>query len=140
AEELADLIVALSQPADRILLYRAAAARDVLPDRLIAAGRIVESVAAYKTAFTNDPMFARQVESADILTFTSASTVAGFVHNLGGNDPARAAVTGKTIGCIGPITAQAAKDAGLHVDIVADEYTANGLIAALLRTYSSATR
>lgn len=139
AEELADLIVALSQPGDRILLYRAAVARDVLPDRLTAAGRIVESVAAYKTAFTNDPMFARQVESADILTFTSASTVAGFVHNLG-SGRARHASADKTIACIGPITAQAAKDAGLHVDIVADEYTANGLIAALLRTYSSATR
>lgn len=139
AEELADLLLTLSHPGDRILLYRAAIARDVLPDRLTGAGRIVESIAAYKTVFTTDSKFAENVARAEIVTFTSASTVAGFTHNLGGTDAARSAVAGKTIACIGPVTAQAARDAGLHVDVIADEYTAGGLVHALLKLSSSAT-
>jgi uroporphyrinogen III methyltransferase/synthase len=131
AEDLADLLVASSREGDRILLYRAQEARDVLPQRLKAAGRPVTVVAAYKTAVTNDPRFAERVAASDIVTFTSASTVTGFVHNLGSAEAARKACTGKVVACIGPITAQAAKDAGLPVNVVAPEHTVEGLVEAL---------
>lgn len=131
AEDLADLLIASSCKGDAMLLYRAAEARDVLPERLTAAGRSVDVVAAYKTVFTNDPLFAQRVEHSDILTFTSASTVKGFIHNLGGAANARKASDGKIVACIGPITAQAARDEGLPVHVVAEEYTAQGLVAAL---------
>jgi uroporphyrinogen III methyltransferase/synthase len=130
AEDLADLLIASSRKGDAMLIYRAAEARDVLPGRLTAAGRSVDVVAAYKTVFTNDPLFAQRVEQSDILTFTSASTVHGFVHNLGGAENARRASADKTVACIGPITAQAAREAGLPVQVVAEEYTAEGLLAA----------
>jgi uroporphyrinogen III methyltransferase/synthase len=131
AEDLADLLVASSREGDRILLYRAQEARDVLPQRLKAAGRPVTVVAAYKTVFTSDPQFAQRVSASDIVTFTSASTVNGFVHNLGSPQAAREACAGKTVACIGPITAQAAKDAGLRVDVAAPEHTVEGLVEAL---------
>ena len=131
AEDLADLLIASSRKSDAMLLYRAAEARDVLPERLTAAGRSVDVVAAYKTVFTDDPLFAQRVEQSDILTFTSASTVRGFVHNLGGAENARTASEGKIVACIGPVTAQAARDEGLTVNIVAEEFTAEGLVAAL---------
>ena len=140
AEDLADLLIASSREGARILIYRAAQARDVLPERLSAAGRTVDVVAAYKTVFTADPSLKERVARCDILTFTSASTVNGFVHNFGSPENARAAAAGKIVACIGPITAQAARDAGLDPAIVAEEYTTDGLSDALLASLSSSSR
>lgn len=131
AEDLADLLIASSCEGDRFLLYRAQEARDVLPERLNSAGRPVTVVAAYKTVAAKDPRFAERVAACDIVTFTSASTVNGFVQNLGSAETARKACAGKVVACIGPITAQAAKDAGLPVHVTAEEYTVEGLVRAL---------
>ena len=65
-----------------------------------------------------------------MLTFTSASTVRGFVTLLGAND-ATGAARGKCVACIGPITAEAASLAGLRVDVVASVYTTSGILDAL---------
>jgi uroporphyrinogen III methyltransferase/synthase len=100
-----------------------------LPERLREKERDVDVVAAYKTTFVGDPAYPDHVARADVITFTSASTVRGFAAALG--DRMQTAVIGKTIACIGPITAAAARDAGLSVDHVASEYTVDGLIAAL---------
>lgn len=131
AEDLADALIAASKPGDKILIYRAEEARDVLPVRLREAGRDTDVVAAYKTEFAQDPDFAAKVASCDILTFTSASTVRGFVHNLRGPAAAAHAAQGKVVACIGPITADEARKSGLDVAITAQEFTANGLLAAL---------
>ena len=137
AEDLAQALIAASKPGDRILIYRAEEARDVLPDRLRAAGRDPDVVAAYKTVYAQDEQFAQKVAESDILTFTSASTVRGFAHNLGGDAQAVRAAAGKLVACIGPITAQTAEQTGLHVDVVADEFTAGGLLAAIERHLSA---
>jgi uroporphyrinogen III methyltransferase/synthase len=138
AEDLAQALIAATKSGDTILVYRAEEARDVLPVRLRESGRAVDVVAAYKTVFTNDPAFAQHVADCDILTFTSASTVRGFVHNLHGADTAVTAARGKVVACIGPITADEARKHGLNVTVTADEFTANGLVAAL-ETAASAT-
>ena len=62
----------------------------------------------------------------------------GFVHNLHGADTAVTAARGKVVACIGPITADEARKHGLNVTVTADEFTANGLVAAL-ETAASAT-
>lgn len=131
SEEVARSLIEATTEGDRILIYRAQEARDVLPEMLENAGRAPTVVAAYKTIFDLDPEFAGKVERADVLTFTSASTVRGFIELLGGEPAAAAAASGKVIACIGPITAEAAEDAGLHVDVVADVYTTEGLLDAL---------
>lgn len=133
AEDLAQLLIASSKPGDNILIYRAEEARDVLPVRLREAGLQADVVAAYKTVYVDDPDFAAKVASADILTFTSASTVRGFVHNLHGPAAAAHAAEGKIVACIGPITADEARKNGLDVAVTADEFTADGLVAALER-------
>jgi uroporphyrinogen III methyltransferase/synthase len=71
------------------------------------------------------------VASADVLTFTSASSVRGFAELLGGDDNACAAARGKLVACIGPITADEADDIGIHVDVVAEVSTTDGLLDAL---------
>ena len=131
AEHLADALLAATKPGEKILIYRAEEARDVLPVRLREAGRDAQIVAAYKTVYTDDPEFAAKVASCDVLTFTSASTVRGFVHNLHGPSAAAHAAAGKIVACIGPITADEARKNGLDVSVTANEFTGAGLIAAL---------
>ncbi len=131
SEEVARSLIEATREGERILIYRAQEARDVLPEMLEDAGRVPTVVAAYKTIFDVDPDFAGKVARADILTFTSASTVRGFVELLGGDVAAIAATRGKLIACIGPITAETAENSGLHVDVVADVYTTEGLLDAL---------
>jgi uroporphyrinogen III methyltransferase/synthase len=102
--------------------------RDVIAERLRSAGRTVESVAAYATSSVRDPEIAEAAERADVWTFTSASTVRGFVANV---PDASALARTKLVACIGPVTADAAREAGLAPAVVAAEYTVDGLIAAL---------
>jgi uroporphyrinogen-III synthase len=127
-EAVAAELLARTAPGDRILVYRAQEARDVLPDTLRENGRIADVVAAYKTRFVDDPDLAEKTAHADIVTFTSSSTVAGFVHNV---PDATHALETKTVAAIGPITAQTLREAGIRVDVVAEEFTVDGLLGAL---------
>ncbi len=136
SEEIAREVIARSTAGDRILLYRAQEARDVLPQMLQDAGLDVTIVAAYTTLIPPDEDFASKVSEADVLTFTSASTVRGFVTLLGDIAVSQAA-SGKCVACIGPITANAAAQAGLNVDVVAPVHTTAGLLDALEIYYAT---
>ncbi|MHB8177517.1 MAG: uroporphyrinogen-III C-methyltransferase [Vulcanimicrobiaceae bacterium] len=137
SEELAQALIAVTQPGERILIYRAQEARDALPRLLNEHGREVEVVAGYSSVVRRHEDFVQRTADADILTFTSAGTVAGFVANFADASSAAAAAQGKVVACIGPITAAAARDAGLPVTVVAADYTVPGLLAALQGACSS---
>lgn len=62
----------------------------------------------------------------DAVVFTSRSTVEGFVGMAGG-------AGGAAVVCIGPVTAVAAREAGLEVAAVAEPHTLEGVVAALER-------
>ena len=130
-EALGRALIERSSPGDRILFSRAAQARDVPVRALESERRLPTDVAAYQTVFASDPAYAQKVARADVLTFTSASTVHGFCSLLGGKDRAAAAASGKLVACIGPVTAQAAREAGLAPQVVANAYTTAGLLDAL---------
>ena len=92
-------------------------------------------VAAYRTVQPPiDPKALARVEAGDVdlVTFTSSSTVHHFRALF---DDATYARIRDRIGaaCIGPITADTAREHGLRVAVVADEYTIPGLVAALAR-------
>lgn len=130
AEALADALRrAGAAEGARVLLARAAEARDVLRDRLEEGGASVDEVAAYETepGRPDDADLERRMREGEIdwLTFTASSTVRNFVRMAGMRiGPARVA-------CIGPITARTARELGLPVHAVADEYTVPGLVRAL---------
>lgn len=120
----------------RVLLARAAEARDVLPVSLREAGALVDDIAVYRTIpAAGDDDTGREVlrlleeGRLDMVTFTSSSTVRNFVQWL---DRVRMLNSSK-IACIGPVTAQTARELGLHVDIEAKESTIDGLIDAIRR-------
>jgi uroporphyrinogen III methyltransferase / synthase len=127
-EAVAAELLAHTSAGDRVLVYRAQQARDVLPDSLRRHGRAVDVASAYATHFVRDPGLPAKTGRADVVTFTSSSTVAGFVHNV---PDAVSLLARKTVAAIGPITAQAARDAGIRVDVVADEFTVDGLLRSL---------
>lgn len=122
----------------KILLLRTEDAREVLPEKLSERGAIVDVVSAYRTEIV-DSDAARVKEliargMVDVVTFTSSSTVRNFVKLLGDVVlPKRV-----TIACIGPITARTAEECGLRPDVVAREYTVEGLVAALVGVNESA--
>jgi uroporphyrinogen-III synthase len=117
---------------DWILLPRAELAREALADELGQRGAVVHEIAAYRTLpVTPDPDgLAELRRGVDIITFTSSSTVRNFVA-LVGTETQEA-----LIACIGPITAQTARDLGLRVDVVAERYTIEGLVEALMKGFS----
>jgi uroporphyrinogen III methyltransferase/synthase len=131
SEEIARALIEAAHPGDRILVYRAAEARDILPAMLADAGLNPTVVAAYRTALAHDAQFAEKVARADVLTFTSASTVRGFSEQFESAARAAEIARAKTVACIGPITAEAAREAGLRVDVIAQRFSTAGLIDAL---------
>lgn len=108
----------------RVLIPRAAEARDVLPQGLEAKGWEVDVVEAYRTVQgrPRDEDLAAAA-SADIVTFTSSSTVRNFLAVCDTVPP--------VVACIGPITAATAREHGLTVDVEADVHTIEGLLDAL---------
>lgn len=132
----------------RILLARAAGARKVLFTALQDAGALVDEVAAYSTmAVTSENAQGHEVlrllqeQQLDVVTFTSSSTVRNFVAWLKSEEHASHKGTDigirplPTIACIGPITAQTARELGLSVDIEAKEFTIDGLVEAISEYY-----
>ena len=61
------------------------------------------------------------------VTFTSSSTVTNFVKSLGD----LSVLKHTRAACIGPVTAATCQKYGIQPDIVAQEYTIDGLAAAI---------
>jgi len=122
----------------RIALFRSDIAPTEIVDGLDALGASVESFVAYKTVPA--PHRAEELRGLldrreiDVLTFTSSSTVANFMSAVGEE---RAVVVRNIPSiCIGPTTAGAARNAGLHVESVASDYTVEGLVSAVVDRWS----
>jgi uroporphyrinogen III methyltransferase/synthase len=124
----------------RVLLPRAAEARDVLPEGLERWGAQVEVVEAYRTVPADtDGAWLREMAlrgEIDMVTFASSSTVRSFAAFFPPQQleemMARVAVA-----CIGPITRATAEEIGLRVQVMPRAYTIAGLTAAILEYYSA---
>jgi len=121
----------------KVLLPRAKEARAVLPRELQRMGAKVDEVVAYQTLTTSNDdlqlMSDLQAGAIDMVTFTSSSTVNNFKALL--PQKAQDLMEGAAVACIGPITANTAKGLGLHVDVVADDFTIDGLCDAITTFY-----
>ena len=129
AESLLEALAADDLAGKRVLLPRAAVARDLVPVELTRRGAIVDVVEAYRTVVPEDAAArAREVlaRKPHWITFTSSSTVRNFVAVAG-----RDALQGVKIASIGPITSATARELGLTVDVEADPHTVAGLVEAI---------
>ena len=122
----------------RVLCARADIAPEGLEDTLAAKGWTPERVDAYRTrlarSLPKDARDALRSGEVDAVTFTSASTVRGFVRALG-------AVKGNPkVVCIGPVTSREAREHGFAVAAVAQPHTMQGLVQALERAFRPRAR
>lgn len=129
----------------RMLLPRAELARPLLARGLRTLGAEVDEIAAYRTV--PGPGIAElaallRANRVDAIAFTSSSTVRFFHQGLlQMAEPSEAiepllSIVSKLSSpvvavCIGPVTATTARELGLRVDVVAEAYTIDGLVAAL---------
>jgi len=124
----------------RVLIARAAVARDLLVRALRRRGARVDVVPVYRTVASHEG--AREVAAAlrageiDLLTFTSSSTVERFTATL------RRLGLGRRLrrvpaAVIGPITARAARRSGLRVVLSPRRYTVPALAEAIIRRFRS---
>lgn len=121
----------------RVLFPRAAEGRDVLAPALRAKGWLVDEVDAYRTVPADVSSGLRsQVEdgTVDVVTFTSPSTVRSYVSQFG--VPGNWKKT-PVVACMGPVTAEAARTAGIYVDVVAAHPTVEHLVAGLVELRAS---
>jgi uroporphyrinogen III methyltransferase/synthase len=116
-------------PINRVFLPRADIATDTLVAGLQQMGWEVDDVTAYRTVRAAPP--AAEVRDAiksgayDAVVFTSSSTVRNLVGIAGKPHPST------VVAVIGPATAKAAEEAGLHVDVMAPEPSSDALVDAL---------
>ena len=117
-----------------VLLPRAEIARKALPEAIVEAGGVAHEIAVYRTVTVEpDPdRLAALKSGVDAVTCTGPSTVTNFVEIVrqAGLNPLSLPGNPK-IACIGPITQQAAEEAGFADLLVAEEYTAEGLVELL---------
>jgi uroporphyrinogen III methyltransferase / synthase len=142
AEAVAEAMIAKGVAGKRVLLPRAAAAREVLPEMLQTAGATVEEVAVYETAPSRAPAVADvrallEAGAVDAVTFTSSSTVRYFVAALG--EGAIPLLQGTRIACIGPITAATATELGLQVALQPSTYTVPAFAEAIIGHFLTST-
>jgi uroporphyrinogen-III synthase len=127
----ASLARAFPRGEGRVLCPRADIAPPGLEDALAAKGWTPERVDAYRTvmplSLPAEAAVALRDGSVDALTFTSASTVRGFVGAV------RVVRGNPKVVCIGPVTAREARTRGLHVSAVARPHTIEGLAEAVER-------
>jgi uroporphyrinogen III methyltransferase / synthase len=90
-------------------------------------------VSLYETVAEDpDPEAVDAAQSADYVTFTSSSTVRNLLTAMGDRFP-----RGARIVSIGPVTSQAAREAGLEVQVEADRHDPSGLLEALVEDVSA---
>ncbi len=137
------LAEALPPGPGRILLARADIAPPELERTLRGKGWETERVEAYRTQLAErlpeEAARALAEGAVDAVTFTSASTVLGFVR-CAGADLGQAGEPRPLVVCIGPVTAEQARASGLPVDAEADPHTIEGLVAALESVFDRARK
>jgi len=128
AEALVEALEPIAVEGRRVLVARAAEARDVLPDGLRERGAAVDVVALYETVA--EPLGedgAMALGRATHVTFTSSSTVRFLVEALDGATLGEARVVS-----IGPVTSETLRSHGIEPDVEARRHDIDGLVEALV--------
>lgn len=112
----------------KVLLARAEVARDILPETLKKFGAEIKIAPIYKTEIEKPAQV--EFDSADLITFTSSSTVENFIANYG-VEPLQKIPSA----AIGTITAAKLEDFGIKAAVIAEEFTISGLVDAIKNFY-----
>ncbi|HUX14338.1 MAG TPA: hydroxymethylbilane synthase [Spirochaetia bacterium] len=126
---------------DRLLAVAAQGGTGDMERELIARGLEVDRIELYRTGSLPISEEARRdlSDGVDALLFASGSAVRALSSELGAEPDLLSRITGGKvcIGCIGPSTAVAAREAGFPVHVEAATHTAAGLVASLAEYYGA---
>lgn len=116
----------------RVLCPRGNIAGGDLPEKLRQAGVQVDEVVAYQTDPATPPDAVRRAfrDGVDAVLLCSPSAARRFAE-------LKVEIDGAVVACIGPVTANAGREAGLTVDVVAEDHTDAGIVDALARHVAS---
>ena len=118
----------------RVIYVAAAVPRPDLANLLREQGWQVDQVEAYRTQLIGLPQdVVVEASKADLITFTSGSTVHGWL------DAAAGAATPVVV-TLGPPTTKTATEQGLKVSAEATEHTVSGLVEAVVRVWVATPR
>jgi uroporphyrinogen III methyltransferase/synthase len=138
AEGILEVLTPESMRDKKVLIPRAAQARDILPETLRQWAARVDVVEAYRTvapaAGVSELKDMLRNRKVDVITFTSSSTVTNFARLVEAQN-LNEAVSGIVVACIGDITKQTVEDLGGHAEIVAAESTIDGLVRAIVEYF-----
>ena len=139
AEGILETLIPENVLGKRVLIPRAAKARDILPETLRQWGARVDVVEAYQTVLPEADVSALcrllRDGAIDVITFTSSSTVTNFAVMLRDQDLPRL-LSRTVIACIGPITQKTVEDLGMRAEVVSEEFTIPGLVKAVVDYFS----
>ncbi len=138
AEGVAESMLARGMKGQRVLLPRAAEARDVLPKALREAGAEVDVIAAYRNVPSDDNreqvMEALEEGRLDCVTFGSSSTVRNFLASIPLDELKKH--PGVRFAAIGPVTADTMRSLGLTPDIQPEDFTIPALVDAVCDAFA----
>ncbi len=133
SESVAEGLV--EQGAKNVLVVRATQGRDVIQKVLEASGAQVTLAPCYRNVpdLSKVETVQKKLAANEVnwITFTSSSTVTNFIEAIGAEALAQSR-SAYRIACIGPITAQTARDNGLEPDVVAEAADIDSLIESLI--------
>lgn len=113
----------------RVVVARAAVARDVVPDALAARGWEVQVAEAYRTVPAEvTPAGLAALAAADAVTVTSSSTADALADLVA----ARAGFVAPPVVCMGPVAAATASTRGLVCLATAEPHSLDGLVDAVV--------
>ncbi len=134
AVSLAKALIGMKIDGQRILYPKADIARPALVDTLAAAGASVTAVDAYRTVPETeiDLTVLQRLNRGgiDIVTFASPSSVRHLWAALGHQF---AVLDTASIVCVGSVTAAAARELGLAVDLIAADASVNSLVETMVQ-------
>ena len=134
SESVAEGLLARGAGNAKVLIVRAQEGREVLEDKLREGGAQVTVAPVYRTApdDANAPQARQMLDGGEVdwVTFTSSSTVRNFLDAVG-EDVVRQARASFKVACIGPVTAQTARELGLQPDAVASAAAVESLVEAI---------
>jgi len=138
AEAIAEGFETMGALNEKVLIPRAQAGREVLPEELSKMGYRVDVVPVYKVVRPDiDVSWLKKMLSSrkiDMITFTSGSCVRNFIEFLG-MEEYKLLLTGVKIACISPVTAESMRKYGIETDVIPERYTIEDLTDAIARYY-----
>ena len=122
-----------------IFIPRSAIGREELPGGLEKLGAILKTAPVYNVSLPSkekikDSMDVLNNNKPDLFIFTSPSTFENFLQIINVSDPVQY-FNNYDVAAIGPTTKTAIENKSVHVNIIPDEYTIDGLAKAIIEFY-----